>query len=387
MYRPQTLQLRLTLFFHYSSGPFIGGGFAESSATWRWGFYINLVVGAVFAPVYLFLIPRIDPRPDTAIHTRLRAIDWAGAILLFGMIAALLMGIAFGGLIYPWSSDATIALFTVGGITFSALAVQQAFALLTTPTNRLFPLQFLRRPQLAVLFPTIAAAGTITFVPIFFIPLYYQLARGDSPLTAGLRLLPFILLLVTMNMVSGVMMGKLRYYSPWFAAGSALAIVASALLYALLPDINLSSSAIYGFTALLGFGTGSFSQAPFSIAQALVLPQESALATSFISCAQVSGAAIGVAIANAVFLNSAAAGIAKALPALDDDAIQGLLLGTESAVFGALDEDARIGVAATIARTLARVFIITVSGGLLVLVLSAFMWKGKLNLSGIGAGI
>ena len=48
------------------------GAFADSSATWRWGFYINLCVGGAFAPVYLFLIPSSDPRPGVSFMTRLR---------------------------------------------------------------------------------------------------------------------------------------------------------------------------------------------------------------------------------------------------------------------------------------------------------------------------
>lgn len=48
------------------------GAFADSSATWRWGFYINLCVGGAFAPVYLFLIPSSDPRPGVSFLTRLK---------------------------------------------------------------------------------------------------------------------------------------------------------------------------------------------------------------------------------------------------------------------------------------------------------------------------
>lgn len=39
-------------------GPVIGGAFSQSSVGWRWEFYINLLIGGVFAPVYIFMIPR-----------------------------------------------------------------------------------------------------------------------------------------------------------------------------------------------------------------------------------------------------------------------------------------------------------------------------------------
>ncbi|KAK9421201.1 putative Major facilitator superfamily (MFS) profile domain-containing protein [Seiridium unicorne] len=42
-------------------GPVIGSTFAESSATWRWAFYLNLVVAGIFTPGFLFCLPSINP--------------------------------------------------------------------------------------------------------------------------------------------------------------------------------------------------------------------------------------------------------------------------------------------------------------------------------------
>ncbi|GAB1316095.1 Major facilitator superfamily (MFS) profile domain-containing protein [Madurella fahalii] len=59
-------------------GPLVGGAFATSSATWRWGFYINLVVGAVFAPAYLLLFLSIDPQPGKTYKDRLYPAHFLG---------------------------------------------------------------------------------------------------------------------------------------------------------------------------------------------------------------------------------------------------------------------------------------------------------------------
>lgn len=194
------------------------------------------------------------------------------------------MGISFGGVVYAWNSASTVALFIVALFLFIGLASQQILALGTTEERRLFPLPFLKSKEMVILFIQIASSGTVTFVPIYFIPLFYQLSRGDSAIQAGLRLLPFILLLVTMSMVNGIAMGKFGYYMPWFLGGSILVIVGASLLYTI--DENTSNGAIYGYTAVLGLGCGSFSQAPFSIAQALVAPEMVSLAIGFISCAR-----------------------------------------------------------------------------------------------------
>lgn len=47
--------------------------------------------------------------------------------------------------------------------------------------------------------------------------------------------------------------------------------------------LNTSVSSVYGYSTLLGVGTGSFLQAGFSIAQALVAPEEIANAVGFMS--------------------------------------------------------------------------------------------------------
>ena len=55
-------------------GPVIGGAFAQSSATWRWSFYINLVVAAIFAPAMIFCLPSINP-VDLSFWKKVKAQD------------------------------------------------------------------------------------------------------------------------------------------------------------------------------------------------------------------------------------------------------------------------------------------------------------------------
>ncbi|KAG9665238.1 MFS general substrate transporter, partial [Aureobasidium melanogenum] len=366
------------------SGPFIGGAFADSSATWRWGFYINFCIGGLFSPVYVFLIPSIDPRPSWSNRQRLLEIDWLGAFLFLSLMLVFVLAVAFGGVEYAWNSGATIALLVLSGALFVVFALQQTFAIMTTANRTIFPIRFLKSREMVILFVQVASAGTITFVPIYFIPLFYQLVHKNSALVAGLRLLPFILLLVAMNMANGVGMGRFGYYMPWFLVGSTLVVVASALLYTITTDT--SNGAIYAYTAILGFGCGSFSQAPFSITQALVTPDLGSMALSFISCAQISGAAIGVAISNSVFFNTAQAAIARILPDVDLAAIQSLIIGVGSNFFDTLDPKSQTRVVNSIVDSFDKVFIITITGGALCLVLSLFMDRGKLSLSSVAVG-
>lgn len=145
-------------------GPVVGGAFAESSATWRWAFYINLLIGAVFAPVYIALLPSADPQPNTGFIDRLKQLDWLGMVLNVSSFAALTMAVSFGGTLYEWNSGKEITLFVVGGVLLIAFAVTQSYSVFTTETQRLFPVEFLRSPILVMLFVTMSCAATAIFV-------------------------------------------------------------------------------------------------------------------------------------------------------------------------------------------------------------------------------
>ena len=54
--------------------------------------------------------------------------------------------------------------------------------------------------------------------------------QGDSPLEAGVRILPFIVMIVFFSLVNGALMPKFGYYMPWYFVGSVLALIGSALL-------------------------------------------------------------------------------------------------------------------------------------------------------------
>jgi len=60
-------------------GPIVGGAFADSTTPWRWAFYINLVIGGLFAPVDLLDLPYRDSGPGATIRQRLVELDMIGS--------------------------------------------------------------------------------------------------------------------------------------------------------------------------------------------------------------------------------------------------------------------------------------------------------------------
>lgn len=77
-------------------GPVIGGAFAQSSATWKWSFYINLVVAAIFAPAMIFCLPSINP-VDLPFWKKVKTQDWLGIVIFLAGTACYASKSLFGG--------------------------------------------------------------------------------------------------------------------------------------------------------------------------------------------------------------------------------------------------------------------------------------------------
>jgi len=352
-------------------GPIIGGAFTDG-VSWRWAFYINLCVGGAAAPVYIFLLPSVEPRPGVPWKNRITQIDILGTVLLAGFFVSLLMAISFGGIIYSWSSGSIIALFVVAGVLLITFFLQQSFNVLTTPETRLFPLQFLHSRTMITLYLEEAAAATAVFVAIYFIPLFFQLVRRKSALGAGVSLLPFICFETVMCVLNGVLLGKFGYYMPWFMFAGGFVVVGSALMYTV--NETTSNANIYGYSILYGIGAGAGIQMPFSVAQAKVKKEEIPLAIGFCTCAQLAAPAFALAIADSVFLNRALDDLQGLAPQLTRSTILATLSGEGQGLQG-LSPGA---VTAAISQAMRNTWVLPLSAGALELVLAVFMNREKL---------
>ncbi|KAF2014395.1 MFS general substrate transporter, partial [Aaosphaeria arxii CBS 175.79] len=357
-------------------GPIVGGAFADSSATWRWAFYINLVVGALAAPIYVFLIPSQNPRPGVPFAKRFGSLDWVGAVIVAGAFVSGTMAIAFGGAVYEWSSGQTIGLFVCSAVLWIIFGVQQAFCIFVSQDHRLFPLEFLRSYEMCILFAQVAASVTCAFVPTYFIPLFFQFAKNDSALDAGVRLLPFVLVMVATVVFNGIAMGKVGYYMPWYLVGGLIATIGSALMYTV--KLETSPAKIYGYSIILAFGTGLFSQASFPVAQAKVKPSQIAPATAFIGCGQLVGIVLALTISNTIFINQATIKITNILPDVPKGLIQLAITGASGDFFKTLEEVAREAVLRAIVSAISYAYVMTLSGAILAVLMSVFMKREKL---------
>lgn len=328
-------------------------------------------------------MPRYDPRPGIAYKKRFAEIDYLGTTLFTGAIVSGVMAVNFGGIVYAWDSGRIIGLFITSGICFILFGLQQAFTVFTTKDRRIFPVEFLRSKTMIILFSETASASTGTFLPIYFIPLYFQFVRNDSALEAGVRLLPLVCFLVFGCVLNGAVMSATGYYFPWYIGGGLLTVIGSALLYTV--DEGTSTGKIYGYSILVGFGAGSIAQASYSVAQGKVHPEKIPLAIGFITCAQIGGATIALSISNTVFLNESTRKISNILPNVPRGQIQAAIAGAGSAFLKSLDQATRARVTHAVVDSMSKIYVMGITAGALAALLGLLMKREKLFMKAGGA--
>jgi len=294
------------------------------------------------------------------------------------------VAVSFGGITYPWNSGRVIGLFVCSGVLFILLGIQHVYTIFTTTSRRIFPVQFFKSRTILILFAMTAAGGTAVFIPIYMIPVFFQFIHSDSALSAGIKLLPFIFMMIFTVIVNGAVLSKYGLYMPWYTVGGALVVIGGALMWTVSP--TTSTSAIYGYSILIGFGDGLFGQASFAVAQAIVEPEYVASAIGFITCAQVSGCTIALAIANSVFLNGSQKKISAILPGVPKEQIQAAISGAASTLVEGLSDSVRSKVFQAIVDSMSKVYALVFVAGALVIVLSFFMKRERLFLAAGHAG-
>ena len=359
-------------------GPLVGGGFAISSATWRWAFYINLILAVVAAPAIIFWLPSYQPRKDTGFIDKLKHVDWLGTVLIAAVYTTYVVAITFGGAEWAWGNYRFITMISFFGAILITFIVTQYFSILTTPERRIFPGHFLKHRSFLLLYFGTAAAGAALFVSVYFIPLYFQFARGDTAIMAAVRLLPFITIMVTFIMLNGGLMPVFGYYMPWYLFSGVLMLIGGTLMHTV--DENTSNSAIYGYSVLIAAGAGSSAQTAYSVVPAKLPPQEVSAGVGFINLAQIGSIVIALTIAGSVFQNLAFQNLMAALAPyhFPVEEIRNALAGTQSAVFATGTEEVRSVAVRAVIDAMSSVYILVIVSGAVTIVSALAMKREKL---------
>lgn len=304
--------------------------------------------------------------------------DWVTIVIFFAGATCFTMALSFGGTVYAWDSGSEITFWVMTGVLLLAMIILTIRPIFVAKANRLYPGHFVRRPVLVNLQLQLFLATSVMMGTAYYIPLYFQFAKGDSALKAAVRLLPFIAMAVTFSIVNGALMPKFGYYMPWYTWGSALVLIGSALMYTI--DTKTSNSRIYGYTVIMGIGAGSYLQAGYSVAQVLVPAEDVGNAVGFMSVAQDFGIVFMLGLAGSVYQNLAKERLRPILKGLSESDVSSVIAGTSNPVFQSLDASLQYEVVEKITDAISAVWAIMIGVGALCFVMSLFLGVSETDL-------
>jgi EmrB/QacA subfamily drug resistance transporter len=266
-----------------SSGPVLGGAIV-TFADWRWIFLINVPITIVaLALAALVLKPGMR---------KSESFDLAGAALSIVGLFALSLALSRSH-IWGWGSTRVIALLAASVVIFAIFVAverreQHPTLDLTLFSNRLFSMSTIA----AFLYFT-AQSGIV-----FILPLSAQLALGESPLSAGLLLIPLTVLNVVLAPVAGALSDRMpvRYIS----TAGALTVAAGAFALSRLP-LHPSTLQIMVSVAVAGVGTAVFTQPNNNAIMGSAPQNRRGVAAATLATARTTGQLLGVATAGAVY--------------------------------------------------------------------------------------
>jgi MFS transporter, DHA2 family, methylenomycin A resistance protein len=232
-----------------------------------------------------------------------RGIDLAGQVLAVGALAGLVFFLIEGGRL-GWGSPPVLAALAV------ALASTVAFIRLELRRrDPMLQLGYFRDRTFSAANAGSALMNLGTLGALFAFSIYLQEGEGESPLVAGLHLLPWMGALAIFAPLGGRIAGGA---GPRLPAGVGLLLSGAGLLTAaFLPDHH-GTPALIAF-GVNGVGLGLATPALVSAATAAVPPERAGMAAAVNNTARQAGGAIGVALIGAIGGIEAALAVAGAV--------------------------------------------------------------------------
>ncbi|KAF9894165.1 hypothetical protein FE257_009138 [Aspergillus nanangensis] len=283
-------------------GPTLGGIFTHSARlTWRFCFWINLPLGALMAVIVCFYYPTSlggALHQDRPLKAKLLGLGLKSALILTGTLVCLILALQWGGSVYPWSDSRVWGLF----LGFGLLGILFIFVQYRQKDEALIPLRVLsqRSVGLGCIFSTLLQGGMLA--QTYYLPFYFQAARGTDAQTSGLSILPYGVTTSISTLITGALITLTGFYVPFMWLGSCFFVTGSGLLYTLSRSSPFGQW--FGYQLLTGAGFGMMVQIPITAVQVILGAADIPIGSTLVLLAQCLGGSVGLAVAQNVFQNS-----------------------------------------------------------------------------------
>jgi EmrB/QacA subfamily drug resistance transporter len=264
-------------------GPVLGGALVEIS--WPWVFWFN-VPFAIAGAVWGSLVLRELAKPDTK-----RGLDIAGTTAFVLGLTGLVLAVSRGGL-SGWADP-----IVVGGLAIGAVLLPAWVVIERRSSSPMMDLSLFRNRLFAAASAATFINGLARFALMFIFVFYFQGAEGDSPIAAGLKLIPLALGMLIASPLAGSLAD--RHGSRGLAAaGMAITAIGLALMTTLEVHSSFAWAAV--LLAVVGIGSGTFMSPNGAAMMGAVPPERRGIAAGARTVLQNTGAVLSIAFVLAI---------------------------------------------------------------------------------------
>jgi EmrB/QacA subfamily drug resistance transporter len=264
-------------------GPVLGGALVEIA--WPWVFWFN-VPFAIAGALWGSLILRELAKPD-----KVRGFDIAGTTTFVVGLTGLVLGVSRGGL-SGWNDPIVIAGLAVAAVLLPAWVVIERRSRAPMLDLSLFENRLFAAASAATFI-----SGLARFALMFIFVFYFQGAEGNSPITAGIKLMPLAIGILIASPLAGSYAD--RHGSRALAAtGMLITAIGLALMTTL--EVNSSFAWAAALLAIVGIGSGTFMSPNGAAMMGAVPPERRGIAAGARTVLQNTGAVLSIAFVLAI---------------------------------------------------------------------------------------
>jgi len=276
------------------AGPLLGGFFSDHATIlgvtgWRWIFYINIPFGiaAMVITSAVLHIPKVK---------REHKIDYLGAILMVAAVSATLLAVSVYGPERGWGNPITLTYLAIGILLALIFLIWEGKA-----EEPILPLSLFKNHTFSLTSALGFIIGAGMFGAIVMLPLYLQVVKGDTATEAGLKLIPFMLGIVSTSIYSGKAITKHGYYKRFPIIGTVVMTIGIFFMSTLTATTPFWQLSIYAI--LVGAGLGLSMQTIVIALQNSVDFKDMGVATSSNTFFRSLGSVFGTALFGAILTN------------------------------------------------------------------------------------